>query len=388
MNLIPYGKHFIDDNDINAVIEVLKSDFITQGKKIEEFEQDIAKFHNCKYAAVFSSGTAALHGAYFASGIGKNDEFITSPITFVASANAGIYMGAKPVLCDIEMKTYNISIDYIQDKITKDTKVITPVSYAGNPVDIKKIREIIKDKDICIIHDAAHALGSRINGADICDYADMAVLSFHPVKHITSGEGGAVITNNKDLYEKLILFRNHGINRNKDKMINYYDGPWYYEMQDLGFNYRLTDMQCALGISQLKKAKQSIKKRNEIACIYNNELKNIGFIKTPENNFDISWLKENKSPENIHSYHLYPILLEKSINRLDFFNYLREKGIMVQIHYIPINYMPYYQKEFRFKKGDMPNAENFYSREISIPMYPTLKDEDLNYVIETIKKYQ
>jgi len=379
MKTISYGRQYIDNDDIDAVIKTLKSDYLTQGPKISEFENVLARYHNCKYAVTFCNGTAALHGAYFASGIAKGDEFITSDITFVASSNAGIYMGATPVLCDIDKFSYNIDIEQIKDKITSKTKVITPVSYAGNLVNIKKIKEIIGDRNITIIHDAAHAIGAKINGYGICDFADMAMVSFHPVKHVTTGEGGVILTNNEKLYKKLLLFRTHGITKNKSDFIYNNDDPWYYEMQELGYNYRMSDIQAALGISQMKKLDNSIKKRNEIAIIYNNAFKNISWITTPKNDFD-----EN----NIHSYHLYPVLISKEADRRKFFDYMRSKNIWVQVHYIPVSYMPYYIKNYGYKKGDFPVSEDFYSKEVSLPMYPTLSAQEQNYVIECIQKYK
>jgi len=382
MKTISYGRQYIDNDDINAVIETLKSDYLTQGPKISEFENILAQYHNCKYAVTFCNGTAALHGAYFASGISKGDEFITSDITFVASSNAGIYMGATPVLCDIDKFNYNIDIKQIENKITSKTKVITPVSYAGNPVDIKKIKDIIGDRNITIIHDAAHAIGAKINGYGICDFADMAMVSFHPVKHVTTGEGGVILTNSEKLYKKLLLFRTHGITKNKSDFVYGNDNPWYYEMQELGYNYRMSDIQAALGISQMKKLNNSIKKRNEIAITYNNAFKNISWITTPKNDFDLN------DKNNIHSYHLYPVLVSKEANRRKFFDYMREKNIWVQVHYIPVSYMPYYIKNYGYKKGDFPVSEDFYSREVSLPMYPTLSEQEQNYVIECIQKYK
>ncbi len=384
MEPISYGRQWIDEADILAVTETLRSDYLTQGPKISEFEEKVAAYHNCRYAVAFANGTAALHGAYFASGIQKGDEFITTPNTFVASANGGLYMGAVPVLADIDPTTYNVCLEQIAQKITDKTKVITPVSYAGNPFDVKKLRKSIEHTDIVIIHDAAHAIGSLLDGDGVCAHADMAMLSFHPVKHVATGEGGMIVTNNQQYYEKLKLFRTHGITKDEHALQSN-DGPWYYEMHQLGFNYRLTDMQAALGISQMDKLDASLYRRNTIANRYDDEFADVSWLTTPVNGFD-RW-NESK-PTSLHAYHLYPILVDERIDRLHFFNYLRAQNILVQVHYIPMHYMPYYQNNFGYRKGEFPVCENFYSREISIPMFPTLTEEQQAYIIEKIKTYQ
>jgi len=373
---IPYGKQFIDEDDIKAVIEVLKSDFITQGSKIHQFEEKLASYCGAKYAVVFNSGTSALHGAYFALGLSKNDEFITTPITFVATANAGLFIGAKPVFTDVEKDTGNINTDKIEEKITEKTKLISVVHYAGHPVDMERVYEIAKNYNLKILEDACHALEARYKGEKIgsCKYSDATVFSFHPVKHITTGEGGAVLTNNKEIYEKLLMFRNHGITKDKEKFLNESDGNWYYEMQFLGFNYRMTDIQASLGISQLKKLDDFIKKRRKIANIYNESFKNNPY-------FDLPAEKDYA----FHSYHLYPIRLKDEYikNKQKIFDNLRKEGIGVQVHYIPVYRQPYYKK-LGYKKGLCPDAEDFYKREISLPIYPAMKKEDVEYVIEKV----
>lgn len=390
MKAIPYGTQYIDEDDIASVIKTLKSDFMTQGPKVKEFEDKVASYHDCKYAVSFCNGTSALHGAYYASGIKKNDEFITTPITFVASANCGLYMGARPVFVDIDKNDHNIDITKIHDAINDKTRVITPVSYGGYPAKIKEIFDMVKGKDIVIIHDAAHAIGARRDGYNICDFADMAMISFHPVKHVATGEGGIILTNNEEYYKKLILFRSHGITKNRDELLNY-DGPWYYDMIDLGFNYRLTDIQCALGISQMDKLDSSLYKRNQIADRYDKELCDIEWLKIPKYSFDKSWLQSQQDlsikPNNLNSYHLYSIQIREKNRRLDFFNYLRENNIFVQVHYIPITHLSYYKKTFGYIKDDFPNAEEFYEREISIPMFPSLSEDEQDYVIGNMKKY-
>ncbi len=378
MNTISYGRQYIDRDDIDAVVEALKSDNLTQGPKVAEFEQALCEYNNCRYAVVFANGTAALHGAYFASGIKQGEEFITTPITFAASANAGIYMGAVPVLCDIDEKSWNIDIEKIEEKITQKTRVITPVSYAGNLVDLKKIKEIADRRGIVVIHDAAHALGAVRDGYGIAEFCDMAMVSFHPVKHITTGEGGVILTDNEYFYKRLLLFRSHGITKDKN-LLKYGDEPWYYEMHELGYNYRITDIQCALGVSQLKKADYFIKRRNEIAEIYYSAFKNSRKFSVFENYRD---------KNTVHAFHLYPVLLKDAETRKRFFNYMRDKNIWVQVHYIPLNYMPYYQDNFCFKRGDMPVAERFYERETSIPMYPAMTDEEIKYVIAAMNNFE
>lgn len=395
MKQISYGRQYIDEEDIKAVIETLQSDYMTQGPKVKEFEEKVAEYHGCKYAVAFCNGTAALHAAYYAVGLKAGDEFITSPITFAASGNGALYLGGIPKFIDIDKNTYNMDITKLKENITEKIKVITPVSLAGYPVDLKIIREIINksDKDIKIIHDAAHAIGARRDGRNIVDYADVTILSFHPVKHVTTGEGGMVLTNNKEYYKKLCLFRTHGITKNPDELENN-QGAWYYEMQDLGYNYRITDMQCALGITQMDKLDKSLYERNKIAKYYEKELKDLEWLQLPLNYFDKEWLEDEKyqdlknKPENLNSYHLYPVLLKDSKERKKFFDYMRENNIFVQVHYIPLHLMPYYRKNYGFKVGDFPVAEDYYSREVSIPMYPTLTQEELEYIIKTIKNFK
>lgn len=372
---IPYGRQFIDDNDIKAVVEVLKSDFITQGRKVPEFEEKLASYCGAKYTVVFNSGTSALHGAYFALGLSKGDEFITTPITFIATANAGLYLGAKPVFIDIEPDTGNIDVNKIEEKITEKTKLISLVHYAGHPVDLEKVKQIADKHGLKVVEDACHALGAKYKGEKIgsCKYSDATIFSFHPVKHITTGEGGAVLTNDKEVYEKLLMFRNHGITKDKNKFLNKPHGDWYYEMQFLGYNYRMTDIQAALGISQLKKLDKFVEKRREIAKIYNKAFKDNLY-------FDIPVEKEYA----FHTYHLYPIRLKDKSKKKELFDKLRQNGIGVQVHYIPIYLQPYYQK-LGYKKEICPIAEDFYEREISLPIYPKMDNSEIELVINTFK---
>lgn len=366
---LPYGKQAIDADDIAEVVKTLKSDFITQGPKIEEFEKALARYCGAKYAVAFNSGTSALHGAYFALGLEKGDEMITSPNTFVASSNAGLYLGAKVNFGDIELDTGNIDVSKI--KTSENTKLITPVHYSGNPVDLQELSEI---ENVKIIEDGAHALGAKYNGKKIgsLTYSEMAMFSFHPVKHITTGEGGIIVTNDEEYYEKLQLFRSHGITKNN--LVNDSHGDWYYEMQELGFNYRITDIQCALGLSQLKKLDSFVKARRRIASIYNEIFEDNPY-------FDVTIEKEGRRS----AYHLYPILLKDKFikSKKEIFAKLRANGLGVQVHYIPVYKQPYYQK-LGFKMDSCPVCEEFYNRELSIPMYPTLSDEDIEFVKETL----
>ena len=310
---IPYGKQWIDDEDIKAVVEVLKSDYLTTGPKIEEFEEKFAAYVGAKYAVAVSNGTAALHAACFAAGIGPGDEVITTPLTFAASANCVLYPGGKPVFADIDPETYNISVEEIKKKITNKTAAVIPVHFTGQPCDMEEIYEIARENNLIVIEDAAHALGATYKGEKIgnCRFSDMTVFSFHPVKHITTGEGGMITTNNKELYEKLKLFRTHGITKEPDKYIRKTDESWYHEQQMLGYNYRMTDIQAALGISQLKKSDGFLNRRRDIAEIYNQELAELEWIKLPYQKAD----RES-------SWHLYVIQVdEEKLKPKEVFDY-------------------------------------------------------------------
>lgn len=376
--LLPYGHQWIDEEDIKAVIEVLRSDWITQGLKVAEFEKEFASYVGARYAIAVSSGTAALHAACFAAQIEKGDEVITTPITFAASANCVLYQGGTPVFADIDADTLTIDPEEIKKKITKKTKALIPVDFTGLPVDLEEIQEIARKYNLIIIEDASHALGATYKGSKIGSISDITIFSFHPVKHITTGEGGMITTNSKEYFERLKLFRTHGITKNKDKLFNY-DGPWYYEMQELGYNYRLTDFQCALGISQLKKIDRIIQRRREIVQKYNSEFKDIIEIKIPEIN------PADSNP----AWHIYIIQLNLErlkVDRREIFEALRAENIGVNVHYIPIHLQPYYQKRFGYNLGDFPKAENYYSRAITLSVFPKMTDKDVDDVIMAVKK--
>ncbi|MBQ3544340.1 MAG: UDP-4-amino-4,6-dideoxy-N-acetyl-beta-L-altrosamine transaminase [Lachnospiraceae bacterium] len=373
MHYIPYGRQDINEDDINAVIEVLKSDFLTTGPKVLEFEEKFAKYVGAKYAVAMANGTAALHIACLAAGIKEGDEVITSPITFAASANCVLYCGAKPVFADIDPITYNIDCKSVESLITDKTKAIIPVHYTGQPCDMDEIHRIAKKYNLIVIEDAAHAVGAEYKGKKIGALSDMTEFSFHPVKHITSGEGGIVTTNDEKLYEKLKLYRTHGITRNPDEMSKY-DGPWYYEQIGLGYNYRITDFQCALGMSQLKRIDKFLKRRREIAKKYNEAFEKVDGITIP------AQMEGTNS-----AYHLYVIKVDKSIRR-QLFEFLRENNIGVNVHYIPVYTFPYY-RENGYKDVRCENAEELYESIISLPMYYGLTDEEQDYVIEKVKSF-
>jgi UDP-4-amino-4,6-dideoxy-N-acetyl-beta-L-altrosamine transaminase len=370
---IPYGKQTIDQRDLMEVAKTLKSDFITTGPKIKEFEENFSKFVGVKYSVAVSSGTAALHLACLAAGLKKEDELITSPMTFAASANCALYCCAKPIFGDINEQGL-IDEKKIEKKITKKTKIIIPVHYAGLPCNMAKIAKIAKKHNLIIIEDACHALGSKYKNSNCgdCQYSDMSIFSFHPVKHITTGEGGMITTNSKKLYQKLLSLRTHGITSDPNDFVNKKEGGWYHEMQDLGFNYRLTDIQCALGVNQLRKIAKFVDKRRKIMYKYN-----IAF----ENNLHIEIIKENK--DQFNAPHLYVIKLEDGSTRKKLYNYLREKNIFCQVHYIPVYWHPYYKK-LGYRKGLCKETEKFYEKILSIPMYPSLKEQEQNYIIEKI----
>ncbi|MFH0740208.1 MAG: UDP-4-amino-4,6-dideoxy-N-acetyl-beta-L-altrosamine transaminase, partial [bacterium] len=361
--IIPYGKQWIDQSDIEAVVEVLKSDWLTCGPKVDEFEKAIADYCHAKYAVAFSSGTSALHGAYNALGIKQGDEVITTPLTFSATSNGVVYCQGTPVFCDINKETLNINPELVEGRINSKTKAIAIVDLAGQPCDFDTISAIAKKHNLAIVEDAAQALGSQYKGRQVGSMADLTILSFHPVKTITSGEGGMVLTNSEELANKLKNFRHHGIVKKPEK------GPWYYEIENLGYNYRLTDIHCALGLSQLKKLDEFVKRRREIVQKYQEAFANM-----PE----VILIKEEIFAKS--AWHIYPVqfdLDKLKIGRREIFEQLSQKGIKCQVHHVPVHYMPFYQKTFGYKKGDFPITEQYYERAITLPLFPKLTDEEV-----------
>ncbi|MBO7628408.1 MAG: UDP-4-amino-4,6-dideoxy-N-acetyl-beta-L-altrosamine transaminase [Bacteroidales bacterium] len=380
---ISYGHQYISDEDIQAVVETLKSDYLTQGPKIGEFEKNFADYLGCQYACMVSNGTAALHLCAMALGIQPGDKVITTPITFVASANGFRYQGAEIVFCDIDPETFCLDLDKLEKLLNQSPKgtykAVVPVDFAGYPVDEERLRRLADEYGFAIVVDACHAPGGSFvdsNGikqmVGNCHYADLTCFSFHPVKHIATGEGGAVTTNRKDLYEKVALYRTHGITKNPN-LLTRNDGGWYYEMQDLGYNYRITDFQAALGISQLKRLDWSIQRRNEIAHKYDEAFKGTS-VKIPYRADNIT-----------HAFHLYIIRVDAE-KRKGLYNHLRNNKIFAQVLYIPAHTMPYY-RQFGWKKGDMPVAEDYYSKCLAIPMFPTLTAEEQDWVIEKVQEF-
>ena len=373
---LSYGKQTVDESDIQAVVDVLKGDYLTTGPFVKEFENKVANYVGAKYAVAVSNGTAALHMACFAAGIKEGHEVIVSPMTFAASANAVLYCGGTPVFADIDPVTYNIDPDRIEEKITNKTKAIIPVDFSGQSVDMDRIKEIADKHDLIIIEDAAHALGSEYKGRKVGSQADMVEFSFHPVKPITTAEGGIVTTNSEDLYKKMMIFRTHGITRDQE-ILNENHGPWYYEQQHLGYNYRLTDVQSALGTSQMSKIDEFISRRREIVKLYNDAFKTLKEIVIP---FEA---KFSNSGWHIYVIKVKPDLL--TVTRKEIFEALQAENIGVNVHYLPVYLHPYY-RDLGYAKGMCPNAEELYENMITLPLFPSMSDEDVNNVVVAVNK--
>lgn len=375
---INYGRQWVEDEDIKAVEEVLKSDFLTCGPQVEKAERSLEQYTTAKHAVVVSNGTTALHCACLAAGIGPGDEVITTPLTFAASANCALYCGAKPVFADVEPDTYNISPASIEEHITDKTKAVVAVDFTGQAVKIKEIREICDKHGLIFIEDAAHAIGTKYDGKPVGALADMTCFSFHPVKTITSGEGGAITTNDDELWRKLVLAHTHGIEHDEEFMEEApHEGPWYYEQVSLGYNYRMTDFQAALLLSQLKKLEKFKARRREIVNRYNDAFKEMPEI-----------IVQKEIPESDTCRHLYIIRLDLdklTCSRRQFFDAMAAEGVQPQIHYVPVYWFPYYGR-LGYEKGLCPNAEEIYRGIMSIPLYPKMSDQDVDDVIHAVKK--
>jgi perosamine synthetase len=373
---LPYGRQFVDEADIEAVVEVLRSDWLTTGPKVEKFEEAFAAHVGAKHAVSFTSGTAALHAAAFAAELKAGDEAITTPLTFAATANCLLYCAATPFFADICADTLNLDPEQIARKITPKTRAILPVDYAGHPADPNTIREIAERHGLIVIEDACHALGAEYEGKRVGSLADMTVFSFHPVKHITTGEGGMVTTENSRLAETLHRFRNHGIS--SDARQRQKAGQWYYEMVLLGFNYRLPDIACALGLQQLTRLDANLARRREIAARYTAAFREMSGVIPPT-------VRTEANP----AWHLYPIRLDLqklTAGRAQIFSALRAENIGVNVHYIPVHLHPYYREQFGYKGGEFPVAEDAYSRLISLPMFHAMTDHDVEDVIQAVGK--
>lgn len=374
---IYYGRQWIGDDDVAQVVSALKGDLITCGPYVDELEKELCRVTGAKYAVSVCNGTAALHCAAIAAGFGEGDEVITTPLTFAASANCVRYVGATPVFADVDPETYNIDPDSIEKRITEKTKGVIAVDYTGQAVDHDRIRAICEKHGLVFIIDGAHAIGTKYNGKPEGSLADMTCFSFHPVKTITSGEGGAITTNDHELYKKLLLASKHGITHDASEFVEEPEGPWVYEMQELGFNYRLTDFQAALLISQLKKLDQFSNRRREIVNRYNE-----AFSEIPE------IIVQKEIPESETTRHLYILQLDLdklTCTRREFFDAMAAENVQCQVHYVPVYWFPYYQR-LGYKKGLCPNAEKIYSGIMSIPLYPMMSDDDVKDVIKAVRK--
>lgn len=373
--MIHYGRQWIDEDDIQAVVDVLRSDFLTMGPAIGRFDDDLSSVCGVRHAVCISNGTAALHAAMVAADVGPGDEVVTSPITFAASANCALYVGARPVFADIDPVTYNIDPDDIERKITPRTKAIVPVHFTGQPYDMDRVNEIARAHRLTVIADGAHVIGAKYKGKPVAQHADMTTLSFHPVKQVTTGEGGAIVTDNAEYCDRMKMFRGHGITRDPAKIQNSH-GPWYYEQQSLGYNYRMTDIQATLGSSQLKKLPMFLAKRAEYAGRYTEAFSQLPGVITP-------W----QHPDSESAWHLYILKLDAQrldVGRLTIFQELWDIGIGVNVHYLPVYWHPYYQS-IGYEKGLCPQAENLYENILTLPLYPAMTDNEVQRVIDAVQ---
>lgn len=376
MKSLSYGRQWINDDDIAEVVRVLKGNWLTMGPTVSAFEESLANYAGVKHAVTFSSGTAALHGAMYAAGLGKGDYAITTALTFVATSNSAIYMGATPLFGDIDPETLCLDPEHakrLADSHAGKVKAVVPVSFAGYPFDAQPFREIAAKYGAVFIEDASHSWGGDRGTHKVGFDADMTTLSFHPVKHITTAEGGAVLTNNDNYAHKLRMFRNHGMTRDSAEFVDVPDGVWHSEMQDLGCNYRLSEVHCALGLSQMKRLDAFVERRRELAALYLEQLAGVeGVILPPHTDG--------------HAWHLFALQVREDLHR-DLFMFLKENGINPQVHYRPVPLQPYYRQQFGYKAGDFPEAERYYSRAMSLPLFPLMEDSDVHRVTDTIKKF-
>lgn len=376
-SLLPYGRQCITDDDVQAVVDVLRSDWLTTGPKVAEFERMVADYVGARFAVAVSSGTAALHAAVFAAGLGPGDEVVTTPLTFVASANCALYVGATPVFADVRDDSLAIDVARVAERLTSRTKAIIPVDFTGQPADLDEIRALAALRGAVVIEDAAHSLGATYRGRRVGSLVDMTVFSTHPVKHVTTGEGGVVTTDNEVLAERLRRFRTHGIT--SDARARHESGAWFYEMVDLGFNYRITDVQCALGISQMRKLDRWVRRRVEIAARYGQELAAIAGLRLPDT-----------LPDRTSSWHLYVVRVQQTAlkpgrTRDDVFRALRAENIGVNVHYIPVPAHPYY-RALGHQPGECPVAEAAYRELITLPLFPAMSDGDVTDVVTAMGK--
>lgn len=375
---IPYGRQALDDADVQAVVDVLRGDWLTQGPAVGEFERAVAGACEAPYAVAFSSGTAALHAAAHAARLGPGDDLLTSAITFAASANCGAYVGATPRFADIDPATLNVSAATVEAAMTAQTKAVIPVHFAGLAAPVAEIREAVGD-GVTIIEDAAHALGGRAADGPVgsCRHSDMAIFSFHPVKAVTSGEGGIVTTRDEALRDRLARFRNHGFVRDPELLVNEQEGGWYHEQQELGFNYRISDIQSALGRSQMTKLGSFVARRNEVAERYRDALGDLDWLELPP----------GAATPSLHAYHLFAIRLRGGgAARQSLYRHLHERGILAQVHYIPVYRHPYYEQAFGYTRGLCPEAERYYESCLSLPCFPALTEAEQEEVIAAVRE--
>ncbi len=383
--MLSYGRQTVEEDDIRAVISALKSDRLTQGRRVRLFEELLCEYTGAKYCVVCSSGTSALYLAYRASGLKENGSIITTPVTFLSTVTAAIHLGGLPVFCDIDPETYNMDTTLLEKAVEgcRNPHAIVPMHFGGLPCNMEKTREVADREGLFVIEDGCHALGSRWHDeagrwhrTGDCAFSDMAVFSFHPVKTITTCEGGAITTNDKTLYTRLLHLREHGITRNENSFVGSMDGPWHYELVEPSFNFRISDVHCALGINQLKKIERFIDRRQQIAALYRTLLSDHHFIKTSCERADV-----------LNAYHLYPVRIEFErigVSKKVWFREMEERGIRLQVHYIPIHLQPYMQWRYGFRRGDFPESERFYREEVSLPIYPLLTDDEVKMVAQEL----